>query len=111
MKLEIGKKYTAPGWDAWFMPIRDDEGENWQGVTCRRGILSIEFQKQDQPWIEYVGPKKKLLLAPALCKNRDGDFYVTGFLYSSEVDAQSENENFHSWPAVPNKDGFYENLT
>jgi hypothetical protein len=53
-------------------------------------------------------PKKPKMMAPALAYFC-GQHQVSSNLYSSEMQARNElRELFVSWPAVPNKDGFYE---
>jgi hypothetical protein len=80
----------------WFHNSWHQNGR-WKGSEHRLDIIS-----------EWEEPKKPKLLAPALvcyC----GKFQVSSNLYSSEMQARNElRELFRAWPAVPNKDGFYE---
>ena len=59
-------------------------------------------------------PKKPRRLAPALLRRLGGKrIFVTEELYTTEQEAQDDAAGspglvFIAWPAVPNKDGFYE---
>ena len=58
---------------------------------------------------ELPEPKKKVKLAPALCRNSDGRFWLTDNFYESEQEARTRCDEFICWPApVVDKDGFIE---
>ncbi len=53
-------------------------------------------------------PKKPRLLAPCLYQTNAGDVMLSGPLYESEAEARNMlGHNFVSWPAIPDKNGFY----
>ena len=70
---------------------------------------NLDWGWDQHKWKFYEEPKPKKLLAPAILKTNEGSFYVGGGLYSSEKEARGKAwGEVHSWPAIPNKDGFYE---
>ena len=53
--------------------------------------------------------QKKVLMAPAFISNGGGGIFISNHLFRSEKDAREHLEYaFVSWPAILNKDGFYE---
>lgn len=60
---------------------------------------------------EWEEPKKPKLMAPAIVRwNREevSRFELSSYLYENEKTAKTElKDHFHSWPAVPNAEGFY----
>jgi len=53
-------------------------------------------------------PKNPRLLAPCLYQTNAGDVMLSGPLYESEAEARNMlGHNFVSWPAIPDKNGFY----
>lgn len=80
---------------------------------------SIKFTDGDWPYICIPGlrpkPKEKqkkiVRMAPAVIKKPADGTHITQYLFSSEENAQMycgiEGFKLVSWPAVPDKDGFY----
>jgi hypothetical protein len=57
-------------------------------------------------WSLYLPPKRKVKLAPALCRSfaeeDDAYYYITDYLYSCEEDAKKEfPHTLVKWPAGP----------
>lgn len=58
---------------------------------------------------ELPEPKKKVKLAPALCRTTFGCFWLSDDLYDSEQDAKNGCPDFFRWPAPqPDENGFIE---
>jgi hypothetical protein len=120
MKFEIGKFYkTRDGHRAQIFML--DNGAGFMmGVVLQAnsiwfsnhwrcdGTIYIDSDSPDDLISEWQEPKTPKLMAPAILKTCE-EFSVSLNLYSSEKEAR---EYYHdalvSWPAVPNKDGFYE---
>jgi hypothetical protein len=120
MKFEIGKFYkTRDGRKAQIFMLDNGAGfmmgtvlqanDRWFSNHWRcDGTIYIDSDSPDDLISEWEEPKKPKLMAPALAFY-DNHFVVSNGLYSSEMQARNElRELFRAWPAVPNKDGFYE---
>ncbi len=78
---------------------------------CRWPGGSEDSLGLDSDWELYEEPKPKTLVAPAMVKDINGKRWrPTLFFYDNLDDAKSCNLECSSviWPAIPNKDGFYE---
>lgn len=70
----------------------------------------------EQDWLIWEPPPTKNLVAPALVRevyhvqsNQTVQVALGHTLFSSEKEARRyHRDHFISWPALPNKDGFYE---
>lgn len=111
MKLEALKKYrskTNPkvehmmplerGDYGWFVIYKSCDGLWWTGHV-----------EPGTDWLPYEEPKPKVLKAPAFIHFGKDGIQISGLIYGSEQEAmKSHPDNFHSWPAIPNAQGFYE---
>lgn len=63
----------------------------------------------DTDWTIVEEPKPPKLLAHAMCANMSGTEYLSASIFESEGEAKRHCVSaFKYWPAIPNKDGFYE---
>jgi hypothetical protein len=86
-------------------------------VYLDTGIKHFHWQKNGRCYLtceheadlvaEWTEPKPPKLLAPAIIKVC-GSVGLSSTLYSSEEEAREELHGMVvSWPAIPNKDGYY----
>ncbi len=96
--LREGKKVRRKSWAARDYIVG---GSSYELSAC--SLMADD-------WEVYEEPKKPRLLAPAFVKWEKSDHpELTAELYESEEVARKEvGKYFVSWPAVANKDGFYE---
>ena len=99
-----GKKVRRKCWeqDSYVHFVDDRVFENKTGLTY--GDFS-----NVRAWELYEEPKKAVFMAPAIFKADDGYIEVSGKLFVSEEGAKYfYGKRLISWPALPNKEGFYE---
>jgi len=102
MKLtqaDVGKKFKLSHWDHPVKILCVGKthifAEEKSGYDC--------FYFNDDFWIPYEEPKKKIRMAPALCHDTDV-YYLSCNLFTTEIDAIKEigKERFICWPANDN---------
>lgn len=123
MKFEAGKLYkTKGGYKAQVFMLDNQCGWMFGAVLIHGGWIQISWKNDTgvcndyQPAYnlveEWKEPPKPKLLAPALCRSLSDKFFVTDNLFLTRDDASDYTHNAEcyliAWPAVPNKDGFYE---
>ncbi len=103
-----GKKVIAESW-------RPQEALEIVFVGEEYVLLKTELRTEfslairDEVWHEVLPEPKKKLFAPAVVTNHEGIYYLSAYFYESEQQAKDTLwANFVQWPAIPNKDGFYE---
>ena len=76
-----------------------------------------DLKEDDTSWFVFEPDPPKKLLAPAILQNSAGFLFVEDGLFGSKKDAEfyyhvgvykTTHYRVISWPAIPNKDGFYE---
>jgi len=121
MKFEAGKFYrTRDGHKAQVLLLENGCGwmlgavlieDGWIQVAWRNDTGAITFSTCPQQY-DIVGerkePAKPKLLAPCLVRNKATFYFSTGLFESEEEAKVSWGDGFVAWPALPNKDGFYE---
>ncbi len=89
------------------------EGTVRATYSTYEAALKYLHRRPDRRIVKLTGevppePKKPKLMAPALAYFC-GQHQVSSTLFSSEMQARNElREMFRAWPALPNKDGYYE---
>ena len=120
MKFESGKFYkTRDGHKAVVWMPDNGMGNMLGAIKGTDGIWGAYVWCDDEKAGEYglvsewTEPKPPKLLAPALLRRLGSiRIFVTEELYASKEDAiehamEWAEVKFISWPAIPNKDGFY----
>lgn len=94
--------------------------DDWELVNSSVGCIEPEApisnveKNEFGDWVQGVCSGKnltKLRLAPAILKTQDSNYHLSNALYSSLEEAKSftwAGVSYIHWPAIPNKDGFYE---
>lgn len=116
MKFEAGKFYkTRDGHKAVVWMPDNGLGSMFGAIKGNDDIWGAYVWCKEERKIhcfdlvaEWTEPKPPMLLAPAIIKGRDTPPELSLYLFESEDSARSNlGANFYSWPAVPNKDGYY----
>lgn len=101
MKVEIWGIFNAEGQYIGSWRVEDVEGAK-RHASCVKGNLVMMAG-------ELSEPKRKVKLAPALCRTTFGCFWLSDDLYDSEQDAKNGCPDFFRWPAPqPDEEGFIE---
>lgn len=80
----------------------------WMSIDTPTSITVNMCEMLADDWELYEEPKKPRLLAHAIRK-QCGMYSLSMNMYDSEDSARKVLlGTFHSWPAVPNKDGYFE---
>jgi len=119
MRFESGKYYrTRCGYKAqvfmldngegWALGAVQDEDDKWLHESWDKDTGLTAVNRNADIVGEWKEPPKPKLMAPALLKD-DRYTELSAYLYESEEHAREVlGDCFRYWPAVPNKDGFYE---
>jgi hypothetical protein len=92
--------------------VDDDNGTVYTSFSHEKEAVASIYTSTGRSIVKLTGqmpePKKPRLLAPCLYNSGKG-IWVSASLYESEQEAKAIwKDQFVSWPAVANKDGFYE---
>ena len=94
-KMMVGKKIKRSCWNRWMS-------------TASTDIHVLMYDVLADDWEVYEEPKKPRLLAPAIYK-AVGRILISCKIFESEEAAREDlGSSFISWPAVANKDGYFE---
>lgn len=107
----VGKKIRTKSWKRIvFIHVKFVGDVLIVGIDQNGKEILYNFEGEE--FELYEEPKKKVLMAPAIVKTPYG-YAMSEYFYSSEKEAKDDIEiktisKFICWPAIPNKDGFYE---